>query len=86
MLSVKQQKFIIKLLEKNVTKATNNLYGSRAFYRTITYLKNNNIVQSRRNKNGVNEYYLTIKGNALARLLAGLTDADPEMNRKYGLK
>jgi hypothetical protein len=89
MLSDRQQKFLISLLDGKKTRNNSNNYRSRHFYKSVTYLKENNIIRSRRcrekGKGNVNEYYLTIKGRWIARLLAGLTDVDDETRDKHGL-
>jgi chromosome segregation and condensation protein ScpB len=73
------------MLEKPITKSENKIYGSKAFYRVVRYLVDNNLIQKKRLRDNTAQYTLTIKGNLVARLLAGLKDSDPEMYEKYGL-
>jgi hypothetical protein len=82
---VKQQKFLILLLEKQVTRRNNGLYKSGAFYRMVMYLKKNNLIQSRRQDNNQNIYMLTLKGNMMGKILAGLSDVPAETRDKFGL-
>lgn len=85
MLSVKQQKFLIVLLDRHATKRNNGLYKSGAFYRMVIYLKGNNLIQSKRQENNQNLYFLTLKGSMVARILAGLSDVPEETRERYAL-
>ena len=86
MLSVKQQKFIMILLQKHATKKNNGLYASKAFYKMVAYLKKNGLIYSRKSAKGTsNEYYLTVKGQLMARILASFEDAPSGINEKYAL-
>ena len=86
MLSVKQQKFLLMLLERKVRRRENKLYtSSTAFYRIVGYLKRNGLVQS--TKHGrEHSYELTIKGTLTARILANLDDVEENIRKKYGMK
>jgi len=82
-LSKKHQLFLMGLLMGRNTRKTQGVYGSLAFYRAITYLKRNNLIKARRLDDRIeNGYYLTIKGNILARTLAGLTSSPEEFRGK----
>lgn len=85
MLTKNQQKFLITLLKRRVTKKDNGIYDSRAFYRVVAYLRKNNLIQSVRQKNNMNEYRLTLKGSFLARVLASLDDVDEKTRKRFGL-
>lgn len=85
MLSIKQQKFLILLLQKHVTKRNNGIYQSGAFYRMVIYLKKNNLIQSSRLENNENVYSLTLKGQMLSRVLSGLSDVPEDVRKKYAL-
>jgi hypothetical protein len=83
-LSKKHQLFLMGLLMGRNTRKIQGVYGSLAFYRAITYLKRNNLIKARRLESSIieNGYYLTIKGNILARTLAGLTSSPEEFREK----
>lgn len=86
MLTKKQQKFMVKLLERRMTKKDNGLYNSKAFYRIASYLMRNNLITSVKLEDNINQYSLTITGSILARLLAGLEDVDEQVRRKFGIR
>lgn len=85
MLTVSQQKLLVSMLLSPVTAKNNRIYNSRAFFRIMGYLMRNGFVESFRTTENYNEYHLTIKGNAFARFLAGLTDVDEKIRAKYGV-
>ena len=85
MLTQSQQKFLIKMLQRKLTKQNNGVYDSRAFYRIVSYLRRNGLIQSSRNTENIFEYRLTIKGSLLARLLASFDDNDDIIREKFGL-
>jgi len=90
MLSKNHQLFLMEVLIGRNTKKKQHSYKSAAFYRNISYLKKNDLIKSKRaferKENGMfyldNIYALTIKGNILARTLAGLTSTPEEFKRK----
>lgn len=85
-LSVKQQKFLMMLLTKHATKKNNGLYSSKAFYKMVAYLKKNGLVYSRKAEKGTsNEYYLTVKGQLIARILASFEDSSPNIKERFAL-
>jgi len=87
-LTKKQQEFLLTLLVRDVTKKDNKLYGSAAFYRMISYMRENGLVKTTEAKNDnrtIHVYSLTTKGSLLARLLASLSDVKPEIRNEYGV-
>lgn len=86
MLSRKQQLFLMCLLKGKSTRKQQDIYKSLAFYRNISYMKKNNLVRSRRIRDDSleNVYILTIKGEIIARILAGLSSS-PEEYRKHAI-
>lgn len=87
MLSVKQQKFMLMLLEKKMlTKRNNGLYSSKAFYKMIASLRRKGLVYSKKGNDGTaNQYSLTVKGSIMARILASFDDAPPPVRERYAL-
>lgn len=84
MIGIRQQLLLLKILKNGVvTKDNNGVYSSDAFYRAIMFLRKNGMLYSERQSN-YNSYYLSLKGNLVARWLAGLSNA-PEEYRKYGI-
>ena len=82
MLSVYQQKVLIKLFFKKILKSKDfkDIYKHKvAFYRAIKYLMNSQLVYK---ENGSEEYKLTLNGDILSRILLTLTDV-PEHLRQY---
>lgn len=76
----------MSMLKTKQTKKSQQIYTSLAFYRNITYLKRNKLLKSKRMAvdSLENQYFLTLKGDILARILAGLTSA-PEEYRKHSI-
>jgi len=76
----------MSLLKGKQTKKSQQIYTSLAFYRNITYLKRNKLLKSKRISPDSleNQYFLTLKGDILARILAGLTSS-PEEYRKHSI-
>lgn len=73
---------------RDVTKKDNKLYGSAAFYRMISYMRDNGLIKTTEAKNDnrtIHVYSLTAKGSVLARLLASLNDVSPEIRKEYGV-
>lgn len=86
MLSLKQQKLILMLLSRKIESKNNGIYNSKAFYKTTSYLRKNGIIYSRKTGDGMtNEYYLTIKGQLLARILASFDDSPEKIRQRYAL-
>lgn len=90
MLSKNHQLFLMESLIGRNTKKTQHAYKSAAFYRSINYLKKNDLIKTKKGMvkkgNGMfcleNIYVLTIKGSLLARTLAGLTSTPDEFKKK----
>lgn len=82
MLSVRQQNMLIWLLQKPVTSKS-MMYSRSAFYRSMGYLEENNLIQKvPEGRSYIIE--LTIKGRFLAKMLAGFTDVEDKIRRRYG--
>ena len=85
MLTVSMQMLMLRMLTTQITAKNNGVYASRAFFRTVTYLKTNNLIQSTRTKENYNEYYLTLKGEGLIRIIASFKDVDQKIRNEFGL-
>lgn len=90
MLSAQQQEFLIKLfifyMEEGVkTKDTKKIYKSTlSFYKSVKYLQEAGLITKSREKDNTNRYFLTLKGEILARILCGLPE-NPESWKKLGM-
>ncbi len=72
-LSKSEQLFLFELLKhKELTKLQQNIFSSTAFYRSISKLKQINVIDSRISKNNHKEniYFLTIDGLVIATIIA----------------
>ena len=91
MLSPQQQSFLVRLfifnLEKGMkTKQTKKIYKSTlSFYKSVKYLQEAGYVFKQRSKDNTNTYFLSLKGELLARCLCSLPD-HPESWRNLGMK
>jgi len=91
MLSPQQQNFLVRLfifnLEKGMkTKQTKKIYKSTlSFYKSVKYLQQAGYIFKEREKDNTNTYFLTLKGEFLARCLCSLPD-HPESWRSLGMK
>jgi DNA-binding PadR family transcriptional regulator len=68
------------------TKETKKIYKSTlSFYKSIKYLQEAGFIFKRREKDNTNKYFLTLKGEILARCLCSLPE-NPDSWRKLGMK
>ena len=82
MLSIKQQMFLINLIDSEATSQQNSYKNRKSFYKMISYMRACGIVESVE-KERLNVYTLTWKGEVLARILAGFPDN--KSNRENGI-
>lgn len=71
-LSHKHQELLVSMFGREVTSMNNGVYSSDAFYRATSFLKGNDLIYSKRRYDNTHEYFLTIKGEILARILMGV--------------
>ncbi len=82
MLTSYQQKFLIQILGRgHITQKEDEVYSSPAFYKTVSYLKKNNLIFAKREKM-IKKYFLTPNGMVLAQILGTLSDIDPKFQLK----
>lgn len=75
------------MLQKNVTKRKNSgYYNSRAWYRSMKYLEENNLIKKVPQEDRSYLPQLTLKGRVLAKILAGFTEVDPKVRALYGVQ
>jgi hypothetical protein len=83
MLSVYQQRLIVKLLLDQIlkTRETKGIYkNTSAFYRSVNYLIDSSLVSKSRKDNGATSMYrLTLKGEILGRILITLDDMPEDL-------
>lgn len=90
MLTKKHQLLLISLLEKDLTRQNNKIYGSVGFYGAVSYLEKNNLVKRYQKKDASTDKLktyakLTFKGEVLAGILAGFVENSINV-RRFGLE
>jgi hypothetical protein len=85
MLTKSQQKLIISMLMKDISRKENTVYKSKAFYKACTYLERNNVIKKVPQEDKSYELELTLKGRLLAKILAGFNDTKEDIRQRYGL-
>ena len=74
MLTRDEQRLLISMLDTVITRDSNQVYDSEAFYLKMSKLRNHKLVVSKKSKDDLRvvEFSLTLRGEVLARILSGL--------------